>query len=128
MALKASLILSGIAIGLLVIYGADVIAENDGAGKGFLPFDAVTRGIGFGSPPIVLSIIAYFISKKEPSKSLGAMIITTGILIIIGGAVFLSIISSGETDNIGRILGEGGSLIAIGGFITVLGSIKIKKS
>lgn len=128
MALKASLLLSGIAIGLLVIYGADVAAGSGEAGKGFLPFDAITRGIGFGSPPIVLSIIAYFISKKEPSKSLGAMIIAIGILIIIGGAVSLSIISSGETDNIGRSIGEGGGLIAIGGFITALGFIKIKKS
>ncbi len=72
--------------------------------------------------------MAFFISKKEPSKGLGTMIIVAGILIIIGGAVSLSIISSGETENVARSAGMGGGLIAIGGFIAALGSIKIKQS
>ena len=57
-------VLSGISIILLVIYGADVMAGGGGAGDGFLPFDAMTRGIGFGMPPIIFSFIAFFISKK----------------------------------------------------------------
>lgn len=126
MALIASLIITGISIGLLVIYGADVAIGGGPAGNGFLPFDAMTRGIAFGSPPIALSIAAFFISRKEPSKILGAMIITTGILIIIGGAVSLS--SAVESENMARSAGEGGGLIAIGAFITALGVIKIKKS
>ena len=126
MALTAAILITGISIVLLVIYGADAVVGGGGAGEGFLPFDAMTRGIGLGTPPIILSIAAFFISRKEPSKSLGAMIIVTGILIIIGGAIFLSI--AAESENMAISAGEGGGLIAIGAFITALGAIKIKKS
>ena len=125
MILAISIILVGISIALLVIYAADVVAGDGIAGNGFLPLDAVTRGIGLGTPPIILSIIAFFISKKEPSKGLGVMIVVSGILIIIGGAIFLT---NSEAENMMRSAGEGGSLIVIGGIIVALGSIKIKKS
>ena len=117
-------ILSGISIILLVIYGADVIVGGGGSGDGFLPFDAMTRGIGFGTPPIILSFIAFFISKKPPFKGLGIMLIITGILIIIGGAI--SMASAGESENTARM--EGGGLIVVGIIIAVLGGLKIKKS
>lgn len=119
-------ILSGISIVLLTIYGIDVLVGGGGAGNGFLPFDAMTRGIGFGFPPIILSIIAFFISKNPPFKGLGIMLIITGVLIIIGGAISIS--GSTESENMGRMVGEGGSLIAIGAIIVALGAIKIKKS
>ena len=119
-------ILSGISIILLVIYGIDVLVGGGGAGEGFLPFDAMTRGIGFGFPPIILSFIAFFISKKPPFKGLGIMLIITGVLIIVGGAV--SVYGAGESENTTRMVGEGGSLIAIGAIIIGLGVIKIKKS
>ena len=119
-------ILSGISIILLVIYGADVMAGGGGSGNGFLPFDAMTRGIGFGFPPIILSFIAFFMSRTPPYKGLGMMLIVTGILIIIGGAI--SMASAGESDNTARMAGEGGGLIAIGAIIAGLGGIKIKKS
>ena len=125
MILAISIILVVISIALLVIYGADVAAGGGIAGNGFLPLDAMTRGIGLGTPPIILSIIAFFISKKEPSKVLGAMIIVSGILIIIGGAITLG---NSDAENMMRSAGEGGTLIAIGGIIVALGSIKIKKS
>ena len=119
-------VLSGISIVLLVIYGIDVLVGGGGAGEGFLPFDAMTRGIGFGFPPIILSFVAFFISKNPPFKGLGIMLIITGILIIIGGLISIS--SSGESENTARMAGEGGSLIAIGAIIIGLGVIKIKKS
>lgn len=119
-------ILSGISIVLLVIYGIDVLVGGGGAGKGFLPFDAMTRGIGFGLPPIILSFIAFFMSKNPPFKGLGIMLIITGILIIIGGAISVS--ASSESENASRMLGEGGSLIGIGVIICALGALKIKKS
>jgi hypothetical protein len=119
-------ILSGISIILLSIYGADVIVGGENAGNGFLPFDAMTRGIIFGFPPIILSIIAFFISKKPPYRGLGIMLIITGILIIIGGVISISLISGSE--NSVRMIGEGGSLIIIGAIIVTLGVIKIKKS
>ena len=119
-------VLSGISIILLIIYGADVMAGGGGAGDGFLPLDAMTRGIGLGMPPIILSFIAFFISKKPPFKGLGIMLIITGALIIIGGAI--SVASAGEAENSARMAGEGGGLIGIGAIITALGGIKIKKS
>lgn len=118
-------VLSGISIILLIIYGVDVIVGG-GAEKGFLPFDAMTRGIGFGMPPIILSFIAFFISKKPPFKGLGIMLIVTGILIIIGGAISIS--STSVSGNSARMAGEGGGLIVVGAIIAVLGGIKIKKS
>lgn len=119
-------VLSGISIILLVIYGIDVLVGGGGAGEGFLPFDAMTRGIGFGFPPIILSFIAFFMSKKPPFKGLGIMLIITGILIIIGGAI--SMTSASESENTARMAGEGGALIAIGAIIMGLGALKIKKS
>ena len=118
-------VISGISIILLVIYGSDVIVSN-GANEGFLPFDAMTRGIAFGFPPIVLSVIAFFISKRPPYKVLAIMLIVTGILIIIGGII--SITSAAETENSKRMMGEGGSLTVIGVIIVALGIIKIRKS
>jgi len=121
-----SLVLSGISIILLIIYGADAIVGGGGAGDGFLPLDAMTRGIGLGMPPIILSFIAFFISKKPPFKVLGILLIITGILIIIGGAIF--VVGAAEAENLARMAGEGGGLIIIGIIIAILGGIKIKKS
>ena len=118
-------ILSGISIALLVIYGADVIVGGGGAGDGFLPFDGMTRGVGFGTPPIILSFIAAYMAKKPPYLGLGIMLIITGILIIIGGAVSISVAL--ESENIGRAAGEGAVLLGIGGIIIMLGRSKIKK-
>jgi len=120
------LVLSGISIILLIIYGADAMVGGGGAGEGFLPLDAMTRGIGLGMPPIILSFIAFFISKKPPFKVLGTMLIVTGVLIIIGGAMFL--MGAAESENLARMIGEGGGLTVIGIIIVILGGIKIKKS
>jgi len=117
-------VLSGISIILLVIYGIDVIVGE--YGNGFLPFDAMTRGISFGFPPIILSFIAFFISKKPPFKGLGIMLIVTGVLIIVGGVISLS--SSMNSENMARMAGEGGILFAIGAIIIALGTIKIRKT
>jgi len=45
--------------------------------------------MGLGAPALILPIIAFFISLKEPSKGLGVMIIITGVLIILGGIVVM---------------------------------------
>lgn len=90
MALTASLILTGIAIGLLVLYAADVaVAMSSDSDHGFLPLDHMQRGMGLGGPALILPIIAFFISRNEPSKGLGVMIIISGVLIVIGGIVVL---------------------------------------
>ncbi len=84
MALTVSLIITGIAIALLVVYGMDVIVGySSDTGEGFIPFDHKIRGMGLGLPALILPIIAFIISRKDSSKGLGVMIIIAGILIIL---------------------------------------------
>ena len=132
MALKAALVLTGIAIGLLLLYGADVASSINVDGEigerkdGFLPLNDMQRGIGLGVPALILPIIAFFISLKEPSKGLGIMIIIAGILIIIGGIAVVANPSpeSADRDPVGSVV----MLFAPGIIQLALGAIKIKKS
>ena len=132
MALKAGLVLTGIAIGLLLLYGADVASSISVDGEigerkdGFLPLNDMQRGIGLGVPALILPIIAFFISLKEPSKGLGVMIIIAGILIIIGGIAVVANPSpeSADRDPVGSVV----MLFAPGIIQLALGAIKIKKS
>jgi len=130
MALTVALIITGIAIGLLVIYGIDVaVGYNADSGEGFIPFDHKTRGMGLGLPALILPIIAYFISRKEQSKGLGIMIIIAGILIIIGGAVVIGNADPTEAEESGRnVLSETIPLIIAALIQIGLGILKIKKS
>jgi hypothetical protein len=129
MALTPALIITGIAIALLVVYGMDVIVGygSDGS-EGFIPFDHKTRGIGLGLPALILPIVAYFISRKESSKSLGIMIIVAGVLIIIGGAVVIGNADAMEEASGRSILSETIPLIIAGLVQIGLGILKIKKS
>ena len=128
MALKASLVITGIAIGLLVLYGADVLASINMDGEigeksdGFLPLNDMQRGMGLGGPAILLPIIAFFISLKESSKGLGGMIIISGLLILIGG---LAMVGTPAPEGVER---NPIMLFAPAIFQIALGAIKIKKS
>jgi len=127
MALKAALIITGIAIALLVAYGADVaVSMGNEAKEGFLPLNDMQRGIGLGAPALILPIIAFFISLKEPSKGLGIMIVIAGILIIIGGIAVVANPSpeSVDRDPVGSVV----MLFAPALIQLALGAIKIKKS
>ncbi len=130
MALSAALIITGIAIGLLVIYGADVaVGYSTDSGEGFIPFDHKTRGMGLGLPALILPFIAYFISRNEKSKGLGIMIIVAGILIIVGGAVVLGNADPVEAEESGRnVMSETAPLLIAGAIQIGLGILKIKKS
>jgi len=91
MALKAAMVLAGISILLLILYGADVVSSINMDGEigvkndGFLPLNDMQRGMGLGGPAIILPIIAFFIALREKSKGLGGLIIISGILILVGG-------------------------------------------
>ena len=129
MAIKAALVLTGIAIALLIVYGADVsVSMGNDAKEGFLPLNDMQRGIGLGGPALILPIIAFFISLKQPSKGLGIMIILAGILIIIGGMAVVTNPSpsseSSDRDPIGSVV----MLFAPALIQIALGIIKIKKS
>ena len=127
MALKAALIITGIAIGLLVAYGADVaVSMGNEAKEGFLPLNDMQRGVGLGVPALILPIIAFFISLKEPSKGLGIMIVIAGILIIIGG---IAVVANPSPENVDRDpVGSVVMLFAPAIIQLALGAIKIKKS
>lgn len=127
MALKAAITITLISIALLVIYGADA-AIGGGTGTGFLPFDHKVRGIGLGIPSVVLPIIAYVISRNEPSKMLGSLIIISGLLTVIGSVAFLAMQDQSVVDETKNRTSEFVPVIAIGALIVGLGIIKIKKS
>lgn len=130
MASTPALIITGIAIALLVVYGIDVVVGySTDSGEGFIPFDHKTRGMGLGLPALILPIVAFFISRKEPSKVLGIMIIVAGILIIVGGAVVIGNADPVEAEETGRnVLSETIPLIIAGLVQIGLGILKIKKS
>ncbi|MBN4046221.1 hypothetical protein JYT57_00925 [Nitrosarchaeum koreense] len=130
MALNVALILTGIAIGLLVIYAADIaVGYTTDSGDGFIPFDAKTRGMGLGLPALVFPIVGYLITRKEPSKPLGFMIIISGILIIIGGIVVIVTSNPEEMKESGRNIFSATIPLVIPGLIQIgLGILKIKKS
>ena len=130
MAKAAAIIITGIALALLIIYGADAAAGMDNPDKqGFLDMDHKTRGLGLGVPAMVLPLIAYFISRNDSSKGLGAMIVITGILIIIGAATVIGMADSSEAQETARNpLMETAPLLVVGGIQMGLGILKIKKS
>ena len=130
MAKAAAIIITGIAIALLIIYGVDVAAGMDNPDKeGFLAMDHKTRGFGLGGPAMVLPIIAYFISRNDSSKGLGGMIIISGILIIIGAATVIGMADSSEAQETARDpIMETLPLLVVGLVQIGLGALKIKKS
>ena len=135
MAKTPAMIITGIAIALLVIYGADVAVgvnvdgEVGEQGDGFLQMDHMTRGLGLGGPAMVLPIIAYFISRNDSSKGLGGMILIAGILIIIGGVTVIGMADPSEAEETARNpFMETAPLLIVGGIQMGLGVLKIKKS
>ena len=129
MALKAAIIMSIISIIMLAVYGADVIAAGPGASQGktgFLQMDASTRGSVFGIIPSAMLIGSFFITRKEPSKTLGILMIIGGAMIIVGTGVILAIQGNQSQDS--RGMREFGAVLGIGVIIAFLGALKIKRS
>jgi len=130
MAKAAALVITGISIALLVIYGADAAVGMDDPDKqGFLDMDHMTRGLGLGGPAMVLPLIAYFISRNDSSKVLGGMILVAGILIIIGAVTVIGMADLSEAQETARNpFMETAPLLVVGGIQMGLGVLKIKKS
>jgi hypothetical protein len=129
MALKVAMIISIISIILLAIYGADsimAIYENLGLqNTAFLQMDVKVRGMIFGMIPAAMLIISYFITRREPSKGLGVLMIIGGALMVVGVGLIFALQGS-MIPSAGR--GEFGAVIGIGIIITALGGLKVKKS
>ena len=130
MAKAVAVIITGIALALLIIYGADAAAGMDNPDKqGFLAMDHKTRGLGLGGPAMVLPLIAYFISRNDSSKGLGGMIIISGILIIIGAITVIGMADLSEAQETARNpFMETAPLLIVGVIQIGLGALKIKKS
>ena len=130
MAKTAALVITGISIVLLVIYGVDAaVGMDDPDHQGFLDMDHMTRGLGLGGPAMVLPLIAYFISRNDSSKGLGGMILVAGILIIIGAVTVIGMADLSEvTETTRNPLMEVAPLLIVGGIQMGLGVLKIKKS
>ncbi len=128
MSLKVAIIMSVISIIMLAIYGADsimAIYENLGIqNTAFLNMDVKTRGEVFGIIPAAMLIISFFITKKEPSRGLGVLIIIGGALMMIGVGIIFALQSSIPSEGMREFY----AVIGIGIVIAILGGIKIKKS
>ena len=124
MVLKAAIVMSVISIVMLIVYGIDVMSAGSEK-TGFLHMDASIRGPIFGIIPSVILIISYFITRKEPSKIVGALIIGGGVLIMAGTGIILATQGNGMSERGTR---EFAAVVAIGVFIAILGGMKIKKS
>ncbi|MGA9297798.1 MAG: hypothetical protein WBV72_10360, partial [Nitrososphaeraceae archaeon] len=114
---------------LLIIYGMDVLAASTTSpegvmGQGFLPFGEQVRGIVFGGGPVVMSIIAFIISRKVPSIIVSVLLFINGGLIIVG--IIVTVVqanfSSEEMANMGR---TAGSTVLFGLLLIGLGIWKI---
>ena len=99
---------------LLLIYGADEGVKQGKKGGGFLPLDVVSRGIGFGFSPVVLSTVAFFVSTKEKSSLVSVLLLVNGVLIMIGG--IMPIVTGS--------IGLGLPVLGMGIWILALGIIK----
>jgi len=88
-------ILTLVALILILVYGADTALDR--ADEGFLPFDSKTRGFALGLPSIALPLIAFGITYKTPSTSLGLLLIINGFIILIGSILFVSLQETTET-------------------------------
>lgn len=124
-----SIALLSISLILLIIYGADVlsasIASPEGvSGKGFLPFNEQVRGIVFGGGSVLLSIIAFIVSREVPSKTISILLFINGGLIITG--LIVSILQANiSAEGIGRMGRAVGFSVILGLLLVGLGIWKV---
>lgn len=114
---KIAIAMSSVSVGLLLIYGIDTVADLEG--DGFLPIDSRTRGIVFGFSGSILPIISFVITRKNPSKMVGGLILSSGVLIVLGTELFLLLAPQDTPDNaqissFGPVLGLGLVIIFLG--------------
>lgn len=129
MKLTIAIIITGISIALLLIYGADAV-WSIGKTHGFLPLDARTRGIVLGFPSVILPAIAYTTTRNLPSRTLGVMIAISGVLMFSGSAAFLGLQDPNQAADPNQLRSAISSLAVMiaGIIISILGALKIRKS
>lgn len=127
---KLAIILLLISLGLLLIYGIDVMvaskSETDavtgGGGQGFLPLNEAVRGSIFGGGAVALSIIGFALGRKEPNKTIPILLFINGGLIILGLLILLAMANFEIDQKTARTIG---STMLLGGILIGLGIAKI---
>ena len=127
---KLAIILLLISLGLLLIYGIDVMvaskSETDAVtgegGQGFLPLNEAVRGSIFGGGAVALSIIGFALGRKEPNKTIPILLFINGGLIILGLLILLAMANFEIDQKTARTIG---STMLLGGILIGLGIAKI---
>lgn len=127
---KIAIILLLISLGLLIIYGIDVMvasqSETDaitgGGEQGFLPLNEAVRGSIFGGGAVALSIIGFALGRKEPNKTIPILLFINGGLIILGLLLIMAMSNFEIDQNTIRTIG---STMLLGGILIGLGIAKI---
>jgi hypothetical protein len=126
---KLAIILLLISLGLLTLYGIDVMiaAQSEtnavtGGGQGFLPLNESVRGSIFGGGAVALSIIGFALGRKEPNKTIPILLFINGGLIILGLLIILTM-ANFEIDQ--KTMRTIGSTMLLGGILIGLGIAKI---
>ena len=127
---KLANILLLISLGLLILYGIDVLvaaqsetnAVTGGGGQGFLPLNEAVRGSIFGGGAVALSIIGFALGRKEPNKTIPILLFINGGLIILGLLIILTL-ANFEIDQ--KTMRTIGSTMLLGGILIGLGIAKI---
>jgi hypothetical protein len=110
---------------LLIIYGADVLTASSNSpagirGKGFLPFEEEIRGGVFGGGAVIMSIVGFIISRKEPSKIVSSLLFINGGFIIAG--IIITIAQANlSSEDIGGMEPTAGFTILLGVILIGLG-------
>jgi hypothetical protein len=127
---KIAIILLLISLGLLIIYGIDVMvasqSETDAVtgegGQGFLPLNEAVRGSIFGGGAVALSIIGFALGRKEPNRTIPILLFINGGLIILGLFILMAVNNFKIDQNTMRTIG---STMLLGGILIGLGIAKI---
>src|SRR5215207_5481317 len=127
---KIAIILLLISLGLLIIYGIDVMVASQseadaitgGGGQGFLPLNEAVRGSIFGGGAVALSIIGFALGRKEPNKTIPILLFINGGLIILGLLLIMAMANFEIDQNTIRTIG---STMLLGGILIGLGIAKI---
>ena len=126
---KIAIILLLISLGLLIIYGLDVMVASQsptdavtGGGQGFLPLNESVRGSIFGGGAVALSIIGFALGRKESNKTIPILLFINGGLIILGLLIIMAMSNFEIDQNTIRTIG---STMLLGGILIGLGIAKI---
>ena len=115
---------------LLIIYGADVMVAssspssgNTSERRGFLPFNEAIRGSAFGGGAVIMSIIAFVISRKEHTVMVPILLFVNGGIIVAGMVALIAsgALSAGSSSGAGSTVG---STMALGLILIGLGAWK----